>query len=199
MEDPLMDAGAAYTVLWTNDYCRGLQKAGDVGKPLQVVFGGSDLAQPSLTSYGVGPGDWIYPVCVDRGRLTVVAGMQVREIVSVEEYLAGFLRLPESVAALPLPQLEPRLRKEHPEWGHRLPWGPLTEAAIGRGGAAIRLDRVVPIEVVGRLRFVSRRGERPIERIEDGLIQDALSLQGGTYRLSEASARDFAGLIAGAP
>lgn len=194
-----MSCCPAYTVLWTNDYCRGLRRAGDVGKPLRVLFGGSHLSQPSLTSYGVRPGDWVYPIRVDKGRLYVVAGMQVQRILSVEEYLAGFLNLPGSITALPLFELEPRLRKEYPSWGHLLPWGCLTEVAIGLEGASIQLDRAVPVEVVERLRFVSRRGERPIRHLEDGLIKSTLSLQGGTYRLSDPSARDFAALLAATP
>jgi hypothetical protein len=45
----------------------------------------------------------------------------------------------------------------------------------------------VPTEIVERLRFTSRRGERSIKHLEDGLIRSSVSLQGGAYQLTADS------------
>jgi hypothetical protein len=189
------EVAPSYTVFWTNDYCRGLRKVGDVGKDLRVVFGGSHQSQPSLTKFGVRAGDWVYPIRVERGRLYIVAGMQVQRFVTVQQYLSEFLKLPDSYSALHTFQVEEQLGKEHPEWGHLLPWGCLVEVALGERGAPIRFDRAVPTEVVQELRFTSRRGERPIKHLDAGLIKSSMGLQGGVYRLSTASALTFARLL----
>jgi hypothetical protein len=193
------EAAPSYTVFWTNDYCRQLRKAGDLGKLLQVVFGGSHQSQPSLTKFGVRPGNWVYPIRVEKGQLFIVAGMQVQRFVSVSEYVSDILRLPEAYSALHTFELVDRLKAEHPEWGHLLPWGCLVEVAEGHSGASIRLDRAVPTDVVEQLRFVSRRGERPIKHLEAGVIKSSMGLQGGVYRLSSASAMEFARLLAALP
>jgi len=189
----------SYTVFWTNDYCRQLRKAGDLGKQLQVLFGGSHQSQPSLTKFGVRSGDWVYPIRVEKGQLFIVAGMQVRRFLSVSQYVSDVLRLPESYTSLHAFQLEERLKAEHPEWGHLLPWGCLVEVAVGQSGASIRLDRVVPTDAVEQLRFTSRRGERPIKHHDGGVIKSSMGLQGGVYRLSNASAIEFGRLLAALP
>jgi hypothetical protein len=183
-----------HTILWTNDYCKKLRRAGDVGKPLRVLFGGSHQSQPSLSAFGVGAGDTVIVLRVDKGRLFIVASLQVREYVSLRFYLLEFLRLPESHAGLHLFQLESTLANEHPEWGHLLPWGCLTEVALG-DGTPIDFERAIPVEVVERIRFTSRRGERPIKHLEEGLIKRTLGLQGGAYRLSENSAAELMGFV----
>ena len=193
------EAPPSYTVFWTNDYCRQLRKAGDLGKPLRIVFGGSHQSQPALTKFGVHPGDWVYPIRVDKGQLFMVAGMQVKSFVGVSEYVSDILRLPVAYNGLHTFQLIDRLKSDHPEWGHLLPWGCLVEVAVGHNGASIRLDRLVPRDVVEQLRFVSRRGERPIKHLEAGVIKSSMGLQGGVYRLSTASALEFARLLAAVP
>jgi hypothetical protein len=193
------ELSTAHTVVWTNDYCRALRKAGDVGKTLRVLFGGSHLSQPSLTRFGVRPGSWVYAIRVDKGCLFIVAGMRVERFIGISEYVKDVLGLPESYLSLHLFKLEERLQLEHPEWGHLLPWGCLVEVALGTNGSSIRLDRLVPADVVEKIRFMSRRGERPIKRLEAGAIKSSVGLQGGAYRLSDASASQFARILVQVP
>ena len=183
-----------HTLLWTNDYCRKLKRAGDAGRPLRVVFSGSHLSQPSLASFGVVPGDCIFVIRVDKGRLFLVGGLRIREYVTLDAYLRQVLGLPESYASLGLFELEDRLAKERPEWGHLLPWGCLQAVALG-DGTPIAFDRIVPPDVVERMRFVSRQGERPIKHLADGLIKSTLGLQGGAYHLSDVSATELMKLL----
>lgn len=110
--------GFSYTVLWTGDHCKRLNRAGDAGKPLRVVFGGSHLSQPSLTRFGVVPGDDLYPIRVEKGLLFILARMTVRQLLTVPEYLTEYLGLPETYAALHVWQLKERLATEHADWGH---------------------------------------------------------------------------------
>src|SRR3712207_6845947 len=71
----------AWTVLWTNDRCRELQRFGEEGEPLHILFGGAHLSQPSFSSFKLQPGDWVYPLRVSGGVLYVLGRMRVREIV----------------------------------------------------------------------------------------------------------------------
>lgn len=184
-----------HTVLWTNDYCRKLKRSGDIGKSLRVLFGGPHQSQPSLSAFGVIPGDYVLVIRVEKGRLFLVGGIQVQEYVTLSRYLSEMLELPESYASLHLWELEATLESEHPEWGHLLPWGCPAEVALGVNGTPIRLDLAVPTETVERLRFTSKRGERPIRHVEGGLIKSSVSLQGGAYRLTTDSGRELMQLI----
>ncbi len=183
-----------HTILWTNEYCRQLRRAGDAGKPLRVLFGGSHQSQPSLSAFGVVAGDDVLVLRVEKGRLFIIAGLRVREYITLRRYLLEVLGLPESYAELPLFQLEAALAGEHPEWGHLLPWGCLVEVAVG-DGSSIDFDRMVPADAVQRIRFVTRDGERPIKHLEGGVIKSTLGLQGGAYHLSEPSAAELMRLI----
>lgn len=73
--------GAAYTVMWARDHCVALRKAGDEGKPLQVLFGGIHQSAPSLKRAGIAPGDVVFPVSVYNGSLYILAGAVVDKLV----------------------------------------------------------------------------------------------------------------------
>src|SRR5215210_1751340 len=77
----------SYVVLWTRDYCRRLRRAGDLGRPLEVLYGGAHGSQPLISRYGVRAGDTIYAVSVADGALLVVGGMTVVAIVDWLEYV----------------------------------------------------------------------------------------------------------------
>lgn len=191
---PALHLGKCHTLLWTNEYCQKLRRAGDAGKPLRVLFSGSHQSQPSLRSFGVGPGDYVFVIRVEKGRMFLVAGMRVREYIHYHSYLADVLRLDVSHTNRGLWDLEAVLAKEHPEWGHLLPWGCLTEVVLG-DGTPIDFDRAVPAEIVQRLRFTSRRGERTLKHLDGGLIKSSVSLQGGAYLLTDASAAELMRLL----
>jgi hypothetical protein len=131
---------------------------------------------------------------VEKGRMFLVAGMRVRKYIHYHSYLTDVLGLDDSYSNRSLWELESVLAKEHPDWGHLLPRGCLTEVVLG-DGTPIDFDRAVPPDVVQRLRFTSRRGERPIKHLDGGTIKSSVSLQGGAYVLSEDSAKEFMGLV----
>src|SRR5262245_28666099 len=74
----------AFTVLWTKERCRWLQRVGDRG-PLTVVFGGPHLSQPSIAH--VRPGDTLFPILVADRTLYVTASLTVREVVPADLFV----------------------------------------------------------------------------------------------------------------
>lgn len=184
----------SYIVLWTQDYCRGLRRAGDLGSPLEVVYGGAHSSQPLISRYGVGRGDTLYAVSIAKGQLLVVGGMTVDAIVPWRDYIARRLG-EDGVSAANQWHMVEELHERHPEWGHRLPWGCPIEAVTGGDGAALALDRVVPADVVGNLFFVAKNGtERQVRQVHDGRITPALGLQGHVLRLRADGAQAFRAL-----
>jgi hypothetical protein len=72
------------------------------------------------------------------------------------------------------------------------------EVVIGQDGTPLRLDLVVPPNLLERLTFRSRRRERTLKHVQNGRLTHAISLQ-GIYRLSEPSASQLAALLTRAP
>jgi hypothetical protein len=69
------------------------------------------------------------------------------------------------------------------------------EVAIGEEGTPVRLDVMIPPDVLERLRFRSRKKERGLKHVEAGRLKSAISLQGGIYRLTEQSAQEIQALL----
>lgn len=193
---PLPPGPHSYVLLWTQDYCNRLRKAGDVGEPLEVVYGGSHTSQPLISRYGVQAGDTLYTVSVKKGSLLVIGGMTVDTITPWRDYVSDHLGVDrEWLATTPTWDATARLPQEHPDWGHRLPWGCTVEAVVGHDGAELSLDRVVPSEVVSNLFFVAKNGtERQLRQVQDGRITSAIGLQGHALRLRKDAAVAFAAL-----
>lgn len=168
----------SYTTLWTNDLCRALERSGYTGQRLTMLFGGPYQSLPSFQRAGVRPGDRVYPVRAHRTRLHVLGVLEVARIVPYEN--AG--------SALP-----------DEDYVKLLDWRPLktgwvTEVLIGPPGAPLRFDTVVPGDLLERLTYTSRRGERPLKHVEDGRLIRSASLQ-GVYRLAAGSAEALDQLI----
>jgi hypothetical protein len=85
--------------------------------------------------------------------------------------------------------------QHHPELRYLAPTC-TSEVVIGAEGTPIRLDVAVPSDLLERLRFRSRRGERGLKHIRDGRLRQAITLQ-GIYRLSPSSADELAALLKG--
>jgi hypothetical protein len=204
----------AYTVFWTQDRCKALRKLGGVGKPLELLFGGPHTSEPSFLRATVGPDDELYPISVHTGVLYILSRARVRRILSLQEYVAAYPDLfapylqeppawvyrqngsgltPRFVQAL---EAFDRYRDAHPEVRVLAPT--CTEEAVEcDDGTAMRLDLAVPFEALLRLRYRSRRKERDLlKSLRDGRMVQSLGVQ-GIYRLSEASAEEFAALVDG--
>ena len=176
----------AFTTLWTGRRCGELERAGDAGCPLGVLFGGPHLSLPSLTRAGVAKDSRVFPILVRDGRLHVLGRLHVRDVVPFAAYLA--VEFGETgIEGADGRATRDRLLADHPGAGHRLP--PLgacvTEAVLG-AGTPLRFDAYVPPDRLTEVRFVSRRGERPIRHLENGAVAHASSLQ-GVYRITPAT------------
>ncbi|MEV7535100.1 MULTISPECIES: hypothetical protein [Streptomyces] len=169
----------SYTTLWTNDLCRELERSGEEGLRLTILFGGPYGAQPSFLRAGVRPGDTIYPVRAHRTRLHVLGAMEVSRVVTHEE--AGAELHDDDYAKL--------------MYWRRLKTGFVSEVLLGPPGSPLSFDTVVPGDVLERLTFTSRRGERTLRFVEDGRLTRSIGLQ-GVYRLAPASAEELRRLVA---
>ena len=186
----------AFLVLCSRHRQQALVGAGCVGQPLIVLFGGPHQSAPRFTTFGVQPGDAIYPVAVRRGIMHIVGRLDVDEVIPLRRYLASRFGIPDSEKIYWWEEVG-RLLAEQPALLHLLPEGCIDEAAVGEGRTAIRFDRAVPGAVLERLRLKSRTGpERGLRYLEDGRLKNVQTLLGRVYRLSEASAQEFAELFA---
>jgi hypothetical protein len=184
----------SFTVLWGADVCEGLIESGEIGKPLTVIFGGEHQSIPSLSRFKVKPGDHVFPIRLYKRCLYVIARLTISKIIPLEEYFATELCVSKDDLRMNAWDLQDKLLKEQPEMGHRLPYGCVFEAGLGHG-TPMTLDRVVPPATAEKIRYCSRKGERPIKHITNGQITHASSISGGVYRLSPDSAKFFHALV----
>ncbi|MFE5483812.1 hypothetical protein [Streptomyces sp. NPDC056527] len=168
----------SYTTLWTNDLCRYLERSGYGGLRLTMLFGGPHQSLPSFERAGVKPGDTIYPVRAFRTRLHVLGAMEVSRIIPYED--AGAELDDEDYAKL----LDWRALKA----------GGVSEVLLGPPGSPLAFDTVVPADLLARLTFTSRRGERRLKHVEDGRLMRSASVQ-GIYRLAADSAAELRQLV----
>ncbi|MFD8013282.1 hypothetical protein [Streptomyces sp. NPDC058955] len=168
----------SYTTLWTDDLCRELKRSGHEGVRLTMLFGGPYGSLPSFLRAGLRPGDTVFPVRAHRTRLHVLGAMEVSRVLPYEE--AGTELHDDDYNKL----LYWRILKT----------GFVTEVLLGPPGSPLSFDTVVPGDLLERLTFTSRRGERNLKYVEDGRLLRSVSLQ-GVYRLAPGSAAELRRLV----
>ncbi|RPF41048.1 hypothetical protein EDD96_4836 [Streptomyces sp. Ag109_G2-6] len=171
----------SYTTLWTNHLCRELERSGYAGRRLTMLFGGPHQSLPSFRRAGVQPGDRIYPVRVLGAQLYVLGALEVSRIIPHED--AGAVLHDDDYAKL-------------------LDWRPLkagcvTEVVTGPPGSALSFGTTVPPDLLERLTYTSRRGERTLKHVQEGRLIHSISVQ-GIYRLAPASATELHRLVGNA-
>ena len=172
-----------------------IRKAGDVGSPLKVVFGGGHSSFPAPSFYGAQAGDVLFPVSVTRKTLHIIGRLEIESIIPIEQYLKDVLQLPEQLCRLNLFDLTQQLASDRPELGHRAPHDCIYEAAIG-DGSPISVTCVVPPVLLDTVRLVNRKGEsRSIPYVSDGQIHKSFGLQAHCYRLCDSTAALFSRLL----
>src|ERR1700704_3727224 len=110
--------GSAYTVLWARDFCDEVRKAGDEGKPLTVLFGGSHQSCPSLARAGIGEGDVVFPLQVHKGVLHILSWAVAKKFIGVEAYLREHLHI--ETADVPDYRLKEAVEAKLGPLGHRM-------------------------------------------------------------------------------
>ena len=188
----------SYTSYWSKGRCEQMRARAPVEERLTLLFGGPHQSQPVFRRFGVKVGDYIYPVTVSGGILFILGRMRVRRLLSIDEFIA---ENPQTFAGFEsnfgAEATFDRWRQAHPEFGYLAPTC-TSEVALGEEGTPLGLKVAVPADVLEGLRFCSQRGERGVKHVVDGRLKSILSFDGGTYRLSEASACQFEAVLAGA-
>ncbi|GAA4609274.1 hypothetical protein BJY16_007250 [Actinoplanes octamycinicus] len=167
----------AYTVYWPQDRWRSALR---VHRPLEVMFGGPHVSEPSFRHAKVSVGDLLYAVGVYRQVLLVLGRMRVREIVEVDvDSLDGYF-------------------ERFASWRFLAPTC-TTEVVLGEGGTLVHGNQAVAGEALKTLTYLPRRGPRPIKHVnEDGLLTKAISVQ-GIYRLAPISALELDAVLQSPP
>src|SRR5262245_9278568 len=152
----------AYVTLWTKARCTWLRRVRD-GGPLFVLFGGPHISLPSMAHVSVG--DTVFPVWVTDGQLRVIARMQVGRLITLAEYASEYLRL----GSLPVGPVDPAFPQQHPELGHRAPYGCIDQVAISSEGTPFNFERSVAPEDLPLLRFGPKPGkDKALAALQDG-------------------------------
>lgn len=182
--------------MWSREHCLALQKAGDSGKALQVLFGGTHQSAPSLVRAGIVAGDIVFPVSVYRGELYVLAGVVVGEFTTLKDYTTHELGLPGTdVEELIEFDLVDQVQQRCGALGHREPYGCSIEVLRATASTPLRFDNAVPSEQLERITFCPRRGEPlGLKHVKDGKLISPLSLQGNVRRLCPETTTLFAEL-----
>ncbi|QES58922.1 hypothetical protein DEJ51_13305 [Streptomyces venezuelae] len=143
-----------------------------------MLFGGPHQSLPSFVRAGVRPGDTVFPVRAFRKRLHLLGAMEVSRIIPYKD--AGAELHDDDYAKL----LDWRTLKA----------GCVTEVLLGPPGSALGFGTVVPADLLSRLTYTSRRGERTLKHVVDGELARSISVQ-GIYRLAPDSATALRQLV----
>lgn len=186
--------GDAFTTLWNRERYDAARRHAPPDFRLDLLFGGPHTSMPQFRRAGARAGDWIYPITLRGGVLHLLGRMRVERVLDLAEFEE---QSPERAAAyepfdLAIRPFDPHVRR--PETLFLAPTC-TDEVVIGEAGTPLLFDLMVPPDEVARLRYVSRRGERPIKHVNpDGRVTSVVSLQ-GIYRLAPASAAVLASLV----
>jgi hypothetical protein len=189
----------SYTTLWSSERCRRIKQARQEGAKLELLFGGPHTSEPSFSRAGVKAGDYVYPIRVKDGILSIIGRLRVRQILPLEVYLNTYADLfADFIKKDSIAWAEDMLEQyfdKHPEQRY-LRYTCTEEVVLGEEGTPIRFDIAVPPELLTQIQYRSQRRERGIKYIENGKLKNVLSLQ-GIYRLREESAEGFERLLFG--
>ncbi len=181
---------ASYITLWNQERCKLMRKQKRPGQPLNMLFGGPHLSEPSFRRFGVKTGDVIYPIAVADGLLFILGQMRVTRLISLEEYIE---ENPTIFAGHHsqngVESTFGNWQSAHPEFRYLAPTC-TNEVALGEG-YLLEQAMPVPVEELENLRFCSKRGVRGLNNIEGGRLKSTLSISGAHFRLNEDSALRF--------
>lgn len=174
-----MESGDTFVVLWSQDRVKWLRKCGDEG-PLEVVFGGPHISQPSIEKVRVG--DVICPLAARKGKLFVLGMLRVEQLVDPDDFVKVRLGINRDGVLM---WNDIRYGPHGTKYGHRIPQTCADLAAKGTG-TNFAWDTSVPPESLGVLRFGPKAGkELPLKGVSDGLLKSILSFHGHVRRASK--------------
>ncbi len=186
----------SYLILWPQKRIDRLKKDGEVGQPLEVLYGSPHGSAPSLRRYSIDAGDDVYVVGLKAGVVYVVVRLEIEKVISADDYFRDHLRLPAKDLKLHLWDLSEKLAREKPQLGHRLPFGCVDEAAVVASSSPVTLDVAVPADVLAALRFRTKRGEERSLPLEEARLRKLAAIQGHFHRLTPETAPLLERLVA---
>jgi len=189
----------SYLLLWPQKRLDQLERDGEVGTALTMMYGSPHGSAPSLRRYDVSPGDFIFIVGLKAGVIYLVTRACVSELITADAYFRDHLGLPEADLKLHLWNLAEKLAKQRPELGHRLPFGCVDEVALLSSASPVALDLPIPAEVTAALRFRTKKGEERSLPLVNGLLRKQTALQGHIHRLTPETAPLLEALAASSP
>jgi hypothetical protein len=172
---------SAYIIYWTKDRIGAYLANGDEG-PLSVIFGGPHQSQPSLGK--IKAGDTIYPITVVKGKMYIIASMEVDKIIPEEELLekpGGEVVMWDSFSKSNMGKIT-----------HKVPWSCVDTVAIGKNGTKLKMIEL-PMEKALLLSLGPEGKQTPL-KIKDGLIKTS-NLIGYFRRLRELSENTLKELV----
>jgi hypothetical protein len=188
----------SYTTLWSRDRVEAARTHAPADFRFDLLFGGPHQSLPSLIRAGVRAGDWIYPIHVRDFALHVLGRMRATRVLTLAEFASenphradGVGRPGFDAVVAELDGRTPAPRR--PEVTYLAPTC-TEDAVVGDAGTPLWFDLTVPGEVVARLRYRSRRGERAVKHVVEGRVKSHVSFD-GVYRLAPESADVLAEIV----
>jgi hypothetical protein len=179
----------SFTVYWAKPRVIALNKLPEPAPLFKLLLGGPHTSQPSFVHAGVKIGDWLYPIAVIERRLRILGRMQVVDIVQTGSIQSGFINTPV------LNKNAQRLIEQSgwPQWSFykSLCITCTDEAVYGQHGTKPLQHLYLSETAVRNLKYRNQRAERAPKGVENGEVTVSMALQ-GIYRLTQASANDFA-------
>src|SRR5262245_37294196 len=152
----------SHTTLWSSERCRRIKQARQQGARLELLFGGPHTSEPSFSRAGVKAGDYVYPIHVKDGILSIIGRMRVRQILPLDVYLNTYAELfADCIKKNSIAWAEDMLEQyfdKHPEQRY-LRYTCTEEVVLGEEGTSIRFDIAVSPELLTRIRYRSQRRE----------------------------------------
>jgi hypothetical protein len=186
----------AYTIFWARDRAKTLRRLGWEGRQIETLFGGPHTSEPSFIRAGVRAGDWVYPITVSAGVLSVLGRAQVQRILPLTDYIEQHADLfpltPRKAWETPFGPY----RATHPAIAALAPTC-TDEVVECEKSTPLRFDLTMPPDLLERLRYRSLRRERDLSKhLRDGRLVNSIAVQ-GIYRLTEPSAQELEALVCG--
>lgn len=186
-----------FTVMWAKYHCEKLQKAGESGKPVTVLFGGVHQSAPSLKRAGIGAGDVVFPVWVNHRNLNVLTGAVVKELVDLSTYAINQLGMdPVEIEGHPEYAIKQLIGEKFGYLGHRNPYGCGIEVFLIERSTVLQFENSVPGDQLSAIRFCPRKSPPAgLLHVDEGKLKSNVSLSGNIRRLCPETAQYFAQLV----
>jgi hypothetical protein len=156
------------------------------GVPVPFMPGGPHSSLPSFRRRKITTGEVVYLIGVRKGILYRVARIVVAEVLSLDAFMERFGENPEDSPGFRAGQSYCASFRTWPLWNFLFTTC-TEEILISADSTPLSIDYPVPVEVLSKLQYLGKEGERQIiKTLHDGKITRTGSLQ-GVYQLTDQS------------